>query len=153
MAKGGSGCALVVIVVLIIALAVWALAIGLWVLGAGIAIGSGLGAMGWRYSGWHGVGIGREVKRVEEEIALIAQDCVQELQSLELRWADVMVKKGIGTGVEHVLRDNPAFGEQRQRQIAAMRRMVERAPGSQQRLVAISQAEALRVELENELAL
>ena len=153
MAKGGSGCALVVIVVLIIALAVWALAIGLWVLGAGIAIGSVIGAMGLLYSGWHGVAIAREVKRVDEEIALIAQDCVDDLQSLEFRWADVMVKKGIGTGVEHVLRDNPAFGEQRQRQIAAMRRMVERAPGSQQRLAAISQAEALRVELENELAL
>src|SRR5699024_9551181 len=119
MAKGNSGCAVVVIVVLIIALALWALAIGLWILGAGIAIGCVTGAERLRYSRWHGAAIARAVKRVDEEIALIAQDCVDDLQSPGFRWTDVMVRKGIGAGVEHMLRDKPAFGEQRQRQISS----------------------------------
>src|SRR5699024_999070 len=93
------GCALVFGVLLIIALAVWTLAIGLWIVGALVGIFSVLGAVVMMYTGWKGVALAQEAKRTAEEVELLAADCAQDLRALEFRWADAVLKKGIGTGL------------------------------------------------------
>jgi hypothetical protein len=146
------GCALVIGVLLIIALAVWALAIGLWIVGALVGIFSVLGAVVMLYTGWKGVAFAREAKRTAEEVELLAADCAQDLRALEFRWADAVLKRGIGTGLEKILQDNPGWGEHRQRQIESMRLLVEKAPATEQRLASVSQAEELRRQVEEELS-
>src|SRR5699024_9453005 len=139
-------------VLLIIALAVWALAIGLWIMGALVAIFSVLGAVVMLYTGWKGVALAQEAKRTAEEVELLAADCAQDLRAFEFRWADAELKKGIGTGLEKILLDNPGWGDQRQRQIQSMRLLVEKAPATEQRLASVSQAEELRRQVEEELS-
>lgn len=146
------GCALVIGVLLIIALAVWALAIGLWIVGALVGIFSVLGAVVMLYTGWKGVAFAREAKRTAEEVELLAADCAQDLRALEFRLADAVLKKGIGTGLEKILQDNPGWGDHRQRQIQSMRLLVEKAPATEQRLASVSQAEELRRQVEEELS-
>lgn len=149
---GGSGCVGLVLVLFVIGLAVWMLAAALWLFGGLVALGSIALAVAFTVGVWVGVGRRRESIRVAEEVELMAHDCAQDLRKLQYRWAEAATTRGIGTELEEELLENPALADARRRQIDAMITLVEGAPATEQRLEAISKAEVLRHEVEEQLA-
>ena len=152
MGKGGSGCAAVVVIVFVIAVGVGAAATAFWLFGGLIVLGSVLMAIFGIVHAWAEVARKKESARTAEVVELMALDCAQNLRRLQYRWAEAVTTKGIGTQLEEQLRLNPALAENRSRQIEAMIVLVEQAPGTEQRLEAISQAESFRHEMQTQMA-
>ncbi|MGP5240211.1 MULTISPECIES: hypothetical protein [Corynebacterium] len=150
MSKGssGSGCAALFVVVFLIGIVMWILAAALWLVGVVVAIGAIVGAGMLIAYAWKGVAAQRESSETAEEIELLAQDSVRDLRNLEFRWSDAVLTKGIGTVLEERLRAQPSLAEAKRREIEAMIILVEQAPGTEQRLEAVSKAEALRIRIE-----
>ena len=150
MSKGssGSGCAVLFVVVFLIGIVMWILAAALWLMGVVVAIGAVAGAGMLIAYAWKGVAAQRESSTTAKEIELLAQDSVRDLRNLEFRWSDAVLTKGIGTALEERLRAQPILAEAKRREIEAMIILVEQAPGTEQRLEAVSKAEALRIRIE-----
>lgn len=149
--NGGVGCAIVLGVVFIIGLILWVLAAALWLLGLLVAIGAVIGAVALIGFAWKGVAIRREATKAAEEIERLAQDSARDLRNLQFRWSDAVLTKGLGTPLAEQLQVQPSLGERRRREIEAMIVLVEQAPAAEQRLEAVSMAEALRIRVEKQL--
>ncbi|MGX1737765.1 hypothetical protein ACWIB8_01165 [Corynebacterium flavescens] len=150
--NGGGGCSLAIAGVIAIGILVWVLAAGLWVLGVVIMIVSVLAGMMLVYGAWSEFRAHQESKLTEAEVKGMVEDCVRDLLSAEYKWADAVNTKGIGTPMEKEFLVHPGLAEQQRREIESMIRLLNSAPETEQRLEAVSKAEALRVKVEAMLA-
>ena len=95
--SGGSGCAMILVGVLVVGAILWGVAIVLNVLGVLFLVGApvvGLVVIGY---GWNGVLRSRKVQRRTGELQALAADARRDLSDVQIELDYLVMTKGIGT--------------------------------------------------------
>lgn len=134
----------ILVIVLLLAALAWTVTILVYVLGFAILFGGPIFAISKIVQAWQNVARRNDVEKMHQQIELIAQDCMNDLTKLSLRWHQVRTTMGIGTHLQEELENNPADAYEVDRLLDLAQKKLEHAPDSYHRIEAIKDAESTR---------
>ncbi len=141
--SGGSGCAMVVVGVLVLGAILWGVAIVLNVLGVLLLVSAPVLGMVVAGYGWNGVLRGRRVRQRTEELHALADEARRDLTDVQIELDYLAMTKGIDTP----LTDTDQAGLVRLRsQVEAARELLNAATTPHHVRDAVTGAEGLRLQ-------